>query len=228
MLARCFDDQSRMQLAAIDSTGFEPGQVSPSFVRRRSRGHLTPQDKAYQTTRYTCFPKLHAVCACASHLIRCILSMRGPHPDVDRLPRVMRSSSAHPPMRLAADAGYDSEANHVYLREQLGVESIIPPRHGRPSTKWRRLMKQQFDADAYGQRWQIETVFSMIKRRLGCVIRERRHHAQCRAMRLLALAHNCMILLRSMGSATEHLRPLFFVFRGVLAVRTWASSVPRQ
>ena len=120
----------------------------------------------------------------------------------------MRSSSAHPPMRLAADAGYDSEANHVYLREQLGVESIIPPRHGRPSTKWRRLMKQQFDADAYGQRWQIETVFSMIKRRLGCVIRERRHHAQCRAMRLLALAHNCMILLRSMGSATEHSRPL--------------------
>jgi hypothetical protein len=43
----------------------------------------------------------------------------------------------------------------VYLRERLGIESIIPPRlgwpaknpHHRPPTKYRRMMKQQFDHD---------------------------------------------------------------------------------
>lgn len=48
----------------------------------------------------------------------------------------------------------------------------------------------------YGQRWQIETVFSMIKRRLGCAIREHSYWSQCRAMLLLAVTHNVMILKR--------------------------------
>ena len=49
-----------------------------------------------------------------------------------------------------ADAGYDSEANHRYAREQRGVRSIIPAEIGRPSSKppagrYRRLMRQRLD-----------------------------------------------------------------------------------
>lgn len=202
LLERVNDTTHRPTLAAIDSTGFEAGQVSPYFVRRRARGSKPLQNPVYQDTTYTRFPKLHAVCDCATHLILTLYPMRGPNPDVNRLRQTMRPMAGHPPDRLTADAGYDSESNHVYLREVLRVESIIPPRHGRPPkapdhlppTRYRRMMKTGFDAEAYGQRWQIETVFSMIKRRLGCVIREKRYHAQCRAMRLLAITHNCMIL----------------------------------
>jgi len=32
--------------------------------------------------------------------------------------------------RLLADGGYDSEANHRWWREDLGIESIIPPSQG--------------------------------------------------------------------------------------------------
>jgi hypothetical protein len=35
--------------------------------------------------------------------------------------------------RLLADGGDDSEANHRWLREDLGIESIIPPIAGRPA-----------------------------------------------------------------------------------------------
>jgi hypothetical protein len=211
LLARSVGPTPSVDLAAIDSTGFEAGQVSPYFVRRRHRGRNTGKHPLFQTTTYTRFPKLHAVCDCATHLILTVLPMRGPNPDGHRLPDAIRPLAARPPDRLTADAGYDSEANHIHLREQLGIESIIPPRHGRPPknpnhlppTKWRRLMKTHFDHAAYGQRWQIETVFSMIKRRLGCTIRERTYHAQCRAMRLLAFTHNCMILLRCPSFATE-------------------------
>ena len=165
---------------------------------------------------YTRFPKLHAVCDCKTHIIIELFPTRGPSPDVHQLTRVMRPRPTPRIERLAADAGYDSEANHVHVRETLGIDTLIPPRHGRPPkhkddlppTKYRREMKQEFDGQAYGQRWQIETVFSMIKRRLGCTIRERTYHAQNRAMRLLSLTHNCMILLPAISFATEQACPL--------------------
>lgn len=73
------------------------------------------------------------------------------------------------PTRLIADAGYDSEKNHELLREYLGIDSLIPPGVGRPTEKlpagkWRCLMATAFDDEAYGQRWQAETVI----RRGGC------------------------------------------------------------
>jgi len=46
----------------------------------------------------------------------------------------------------------------------------------------------------YGQRWQVETVNSMIKRRLGSVLRASQYQSQCREIILKALTHNVMIV----------------------------------
>jgi hypothetical protein len=81
-----------------------------------------------------------------------------------------------------ADAGYDSEKNHRIARDDLGIRSIIPPNSGRPTskappTRHRRNMHHRFkrkaDRHLYGQRWQVETVNSMIKRNLGSALRAR-------------------------------------------------------
>ena len=56
----------------------------------------------------------------------------------------------------------------------------------------------------YGQRWQIETVFSMIKRRLGETLSARSYHRQNRALLLKAVAHNILILLCPMRFSREH------------------------
>ena len=48
----------------------------------------------------------------------------------------------------------------------------------------------------YGQRWQVETVNSMLKRLLGSALRARNYHSQCRELRLRALTLNVMILRR--------------------------------
>lgn len=185
-----------VELAAVDSSGLESHHVSRYFVRRRSR---VPE--LWQTTTYTRFPKLGIVCDCANHIILSTLMTRGPTPDVNQLQRTLV-----PAMRrvrivtLTADAGYDSEANHVFARETCGIETIIPPRHGRPTTRlptghYRREMAVQFDKARYGQRWQVETVFSMIKRNFGSALRSRSYWAQCREIMLLALTHNITILL---------------------------------
>ena len=103
--------------------------------------------------------------------------------------------------RIAADAGYDSEPNHAFARQECHVRSIIPAKHGRPTTKpatghYRRLMQTRFDLAAYRDRVQVETVISMVKRRLEAFVRGRTAWSQRRELRLKVLTHNVMILLR--------------------------------
>lgn len=100
-----------------------------------------------------------AMVDCATHLILAARPGVGPRPDVNELhPFMQRMTSNVLFDQLLLHAGYDSEANHVMMREYLEVESIIPLTAGRPSDrlptgKWRWLMATQFDEEAYGQRW---------------------------------------------------------------------------
>jgi hypothetical protein len=101
---------------------------------------------------------------------------------------------------LAADAGYDAEHVHEYARSR-NVRSLIPPLIGRPTTKppsgyWRRTMKRVLPRSRYGQRWQVETTHSMLKRLLGSSLRARSYWSQCRELMLRALTLNTMILRR--------------------------------
>ena len=57
------------------------------------------------------------------------------------------------------------------------------------------VMKTDFDEENYGQRWQVETVFSMIKRNFGSAVRAREYWSQCREMMLLVLTHKIAIIL---------------------------------
>ena len=129
------------------------------------------------------------------------LARRGPRPDVDEFCPLFAEAMARVRLlQITADAGYDSEPNHRFARDQHGVRTIIPAKHGRPTNKplagrYRRLMQKRFDNRAYRQRTQVETVISMIKRRQGAHVRGRSYNSQCRDLRLLVLIHNVMILV---------------------------------
>src|ERR1019366_7734039 len=110
--------------------------------------------------------------------------------------------------------GYDSEANHLYARDEHGVRSVIPAKIGRPTDKpptgkWRRLMrsllrtKRKRRRSGYTQRWQVETVVSMVKRNLGCELSARSYWARAREMMLRVLTHNISILLLFLRFSTE-------------------------
>ncbi|MGD9127468.1 MAG: hypothetical protein PVH19_08825, partial [Planctomycetia bacterium] len=60
--------------------------------------------------------------------------------------------------------------------------------------RYRRLMQTRFNREKYGQRWQVETVVSMIKRRLGSTTTGRSYHSRRRDLFLMTLTHNIMIL----------------------------------
>jgi hypothetical protein len=186
---------SHVDHAAIDSTGLEVGYTSHYFVRRRHVKGLS----AYQSMLYSHYPKLTVICDCRNHLILSIKTTRGPCPDMATLiPAVQTLAPRITLGTLLADAGYDSERNHIYARDYWKIRTIIPPLAGRttkrlPPTKYRRQMKQRFNKKLYSQRAQVETVFSMIKRRWGSAVRARRFWAQQHEIWLMALTHNLAI-----------------------------------
>ena len=186
----------RVALAAIDGTGFESHRISPYFVRRRERG-----ENMWQTTTYTRFPKAGILCDCGNHMILAVVPERGPGDDRRHFRRAMKRALKVVGIgTLLGDAGYDGEGIHVYCREVCGVRSIIPPKIGRPTSKppsgrWRRYLSQRWDKETYGQRWQVETVNSMIERLLDSALTARGYWSQCREISLRAITLNVMILL---------------------------------
>jgi hypothetical protein len=83
---------------------------------------------------------------------------------------------------VVADAS--PEVTLVLIPKNTGIYSSSN-KSGRPTTKppsgaHRREMSESFDKETYGQRWQIETALSMLKRNLGSALRARKYWAQCR------------------------------------------------
>jgi hypothetical protein len=186
----------RVKLAALDGTGFETHHISAYFVKRREKG----QKNQFQTTKYTRYPYAGIVCDCASHFVLAVVTGRGPGFDLKFFaPALLQTTGRTSVETLLADAGFDSERAHCLAREEHGLRTLIPPTRGRPTHKlprgrWRRLMATRFDRRKYGQRWQIETVNSMLKRLLGSALRARTYWSQNREIVLRVLTHNIMIL----------------------------------
>jgi len=189
--------QKKIDLAAVDSTGLETRHTSRYFVRRKS----SKQPETYENTTYRRWPKLAVVCDCHTHMVLSVMTTRGPSVDVNQFEKIIRPTADRYAIKtLLADAGYDSEANHRLARDDFNIQTIIPPKAGRPTTKpfrgkYRRLMQTGFDKKRYGQRWQVETVMSMIKRNQGECLHARTYWARNREMMLKVLTHNIAILL---------------------------------
>jgi hypothetical protein len=197
VVQRFLGRRRRLQRAAMDSTGLELGRRSAYYVRRRQAGQV-----GKKRVLYSRFAKLEASFDCRSHLIVGALVGRGPRPDVDRFVPLLDATmeSAHP-QTVLADAGYDSEPNHQHARRKRKVRSYMPATLGRPTTKpptghYRRLMKQRLNKDfgKYGQRWQAETGFSMIKRCITETVHGRSYWSQCRELWLIVITFNLMLL----------------------------------
>src|SRR3954470_11294028 len=186
----------RVPLAAVDGTGMESRHVSRYYVKRRSK-----TGSGTQETTYSRYPKVVLVTDCKAHLVLAAVPGRGPASDLVLFKAALKQAVGRARIgTLLADADFDGEWVHEHVRS-YGIRTLIPPERGRPSAKppagrWRRRMKARFDKKKYGQRWQTETVNSMLKRRLGSALRARGYWSQCREIILRVITHNGMIVAR--------------------------------
>jgi hypothetical protein len=222
-------------MAALDSTMFESHHVSGHFAKRckqserqrrkkqRKRRGKQQQSKSpcsrpaqRKTARQQGYlrqarvvkrlPKLSLAVHAASHVILAARTSTGIGADQRHLLPLLEKSTTRMSIRIAlADAGYDSESNHLAARRELGVRTLIPATTGRPCSNprkgyYRRQMRRRLkagpDKRCYKQRWQVETVNSMIKRNLGSACRARSTIGRKKDMLLRAVTHNIMILAK--------------------------------
>ena len=184
--------------AALDATGLESRHTSRYFFKRAGRKHSA-----------RLWTKLTVVCDTASHFLTAATVSLGPANDSPQFRPAMRLASLVVTWdRVLGDAAFDSEENHRYGREELGVRSTVIPLNRRnrgrkrPQTRYRRQMVKRFrkrrrgsrSKRVYGQRWQVESAFSRHKRLLGSALRGKSDASRERECYLRVLTHNLMLL----------------------------------
>lgn len=199
LLAKLFDvakadglvNSASRCLCSTDSTGLENHYVSRHFIMRQSG----------RTKKYRRWTKLLVVADNVSHLIASATIGLGPSTDCHCLDGAIGEAVGNITIgSILADSGFDAEYNHEICHDKYGIRSVVIAindrnlKYGRTKGVYRRKMKARFPKKKYGQRWQIESVFSRFKRRLGYALTARNSLSRTAECLLRVLTYNLMIL----------------------------------
>jgi IS5 family transposase len=206
------NESMKVMPLTMDGTCYEPRHRSGHYDRVCRRMALKDGEKPGKYGRKVNLsrskalrrmPKLSVAVSAATHRILALKVGIGNGSDAPDFVPLLKAAAKRVKVKVVvADAGYDSEANHVFAREQMNVRSIIPASIGRPTTKaptgrHRRNMHHRFarQADKRLYRWrsQSETVNSMMKRNLGEYLRSILPRRRKQEMMLRCVVHNLML-----------------------------------
>jgi len=169
--------------AGIDSTGFKITHASQYYT-----------DRTELRRKYA---KLSIGVDVLQQIICTIKIRRAPtrHDNVDFRPIITRTSNILPLSVVTADKGYDSEDNHLFVREDLHAFSIILARYEhvpmwRTHGKYRKQMKRGYSKLLYNQRNKDETIISVIKRLFGEHLMSRLTRMQNRELSFRCITYN--------------------------------------
>ena len=117
------------------------------------------------------------------------------HDNVDFKPIIIRTSNILPLSVVTADKRYDSEDNHLLVREELHAFSVIPARYEhvqiwRTHGRYRKQMKRGYSNLLYNQRNKDETIMSVIKRLFGEHLMSRLTRTQNRELSFRCITYN--------------------------------------
>ena len=190
----------RVSLAALDGTGLESRHASSYYVKRRAntgkywqKNHLKTISQSRRAVRYPNASHVGRHSRSRSRAGRAALraALVEAHGARAALPRW------RPTRATMASTIIDSRASTR--------RAIADPAAHRSADEeaaggyWRRQMKSRLHLTRYAQRWQVETVHSMLNRLLGSALRARSYWSQCREILLRAITLNIMILRRTQG-----------------------------
>ena len=178
--------QLRKVDAAVDSSGFTSSYSSRYYVMRVNRD-----------TTYRSFMKMSIVVDPKRKLLLGVKCRKGPaHDTKDFIPLLRRLK--HRFRNVIADAAYDSCKNFTFVEKELGATPVIPVRqyssHRSGRGKIRRYRPLLPNKEVYSRRNMAETVFSVIKRKLGGDLTSRLIEVKKKEMKLKALTYNLLVL----------------------------------
>jgi len=167
----------------IDSSGFKATHASQYYTER-----IKLRRK---------YIKLSLTADILQQVICTIKIRRSPtrHDTIDFQPLITKTSEILPLSVVIGDKGYDSEDNHILVRDVLDAFSVIPTRYvhvpiRRTFGRYRKQMKHGYSKLLYSQRNKNETIVSVIKRLFGEHITSRLVRTQNRELSLRCIAYN--------------------------------------
>lgn len=169
----------------IDATGFGILEGSSYYCKRTL---IVGKKKRYTKLSILADLKKQLVIACN-------IRMFPAHDIIDFMPLAKKLKNKKVNY-FAADKGYDSGENHKFVLQTLNAKSLIAikdygnKRHKSWKKDWRRVAKKQFDEKKYHQRSKVETIFSVIKRIFGSIIRSKKFYTRKLDLLFKVLVYN--------------------------------------
>jgi hypothetical protein len=155
---------NRRARVTVDATGLAQGAMSTFFVRRLHHHGQRPLPWRH-------WLKWVVVADLDRQLLLSQQARRGPWNDCASLPAVVEMACRQTRIGLVlADAEFDSERNHTYIRQRLRARSVIPAKRGKKTWRVRGVraeMRRAFPHKLYHRRALIETLISSVKRKLS-------------------------------------------------------------
>lgn len=169
-----------VSVAAIDSTGFVTDSASYYYSQRTKKLR-----KDYLKVTISVNTEDHSILAMKTTSSRCHDSQVA----IQVLRASYRTKSAEV---YVMDKAYDSEAIHGFIHNNLKSDAIIPIRNWNASYVsgiYRQKIAIDFDYDLYHKRNNVETVFSVIKRKFGEKIAARKYLTKLKEIKLKCIAY---------------------------------------
>ena len=195
---------TRHIFAGIDSTGFKTTHASEYYTTR-----------AKLRKKYA---KLSIGADVLKQIICNIKIRRAPtrHDNIDFKPVITKISKIKLLSAVVADKGYDSEDNHVLVREKLHALSIMPPRYEqvpiwKTRGRYRKEMKRGYNKILYNQRNKDETIVSVIKRLFGEHITSRLIRMQNRELTFRCIAYNVHRMVKLVVMVMVSTQPWIYI-----------------
>jgi hypothetical protein len=176
----------RQRFVGIDSSGFKATHTSEYYAER------------VKLKRRRKYIKLSLAADVLQQIICTIKIRRAParHDNIDFRPLIIKISELVPLSVVTADKAYDSEDNHILVRDVLHALSVIPARYEHvPIRKTHGRYRKQMKCGGYckllyNQRNKNETIVSVIKRLFGEHITSRLVKTQNRE-----LSFRCLLII---------------------------------
>lgn len=176
LLNKFFDIKQACKLG-IDASGFE--LETKSYYYRKVYNMKNRQ----KTRKYM---KLSIAVDLDNQLILHNKIRRGPRNDNIDFKNLLKDMNVD---YVLADKGYSSKANRKLVLEKQGIP-VIPYKKCDTVYKFSNGKRLRLPKELYGQRAKVETVFSVIKRKYGSVLRCKRFATQKAELTCKLIAYN--------------------------------------
>ncbi len=181
---------------AVDASG-----LSSAFYSRWLDVRLDAKKKATQD-----WIKVHVICGVKSNIVTAIKITDGKSNDCPHFPELVRKTAEHFRVKeVSADKAYSSRKNIDVVFEVGGIPYILFKKgatgNPRGSMAWRKMYNYcQFYSEQfiqrYHQRSNVESTFSMLKRKFSSKLMMKNEVAQVNEALAMVLCHNLCVLIK--------------------------------